>query len=105
LARYIVRACFSQERMIYIPAVDTADGPAKVIYRSKDRRESQTFNALDWLAQLVTHIPNKGEHMVRYYGYYSNKARGMRRKAECVDDTPALIELKSHTDRNGGRMR
>jgi predicted TIM-barrel fold metal-dependent hydrolase len=30
--------------------------------------------------------------MVRYYGYYSNKARGMRRKAECVDDTPALIE-------------
>jgi hypothetical protein len=29
---------------------------------------------------------------VRYYGYYSNKARGMRQKAECDDDTPALIE-------------
>jgi hypothetical protein len=25
------------------------------------------FDALDWLAQLVTHIPNKGEQMVRYY--------------------------------------
>ena len=92
LARYIVRACFSQERMAYIPAAGTADGQAKVIYSSKDRRESQTFNALDWLAQLVTHIPNKGEQMVRYYGYYSNKARGMRQKAQCDDDCPALIE-------------
>jgi hypothetical protein len=34
------------------------------------------------LAQLVAHIPHKGEQMVRYYGYwqhngfYSNKSRG-----------------------------
>ena len=28
----------------------------------------------------MTHIPNKGEQLVRYYGYYSNKARGVRRK-------------------------
>jgi flavoprotein len=39
-----------------------------VIYKSKDGRTSKTFEALDWLAQLVTHIPNKGEQMVRYYG-------------------------------------
>jgi hypothetical protein len=78
--------------MIYISAADTADGLAKVVYTSKDRRESQTVNALDWLAQLVTHIPNRGEQMVRYYGYYSNKARGMRQKAECDDDCPALVE-------------
>ncbi|MBS4032259.1 MAG: hypothetical protein KGZ63_12695 [Clostridiales bacterium] len=31
---------------------------------------------MDWLAHLITHIPNKGEQMARYYGYYSNKARG-----------------------------
>ena len=60
LARYIIRACFSQERMRYIPAKDTFDGQAKVIYRSKDGRTLKTFEALDWLAQLVTHIPNKG---------------------------------------------
>jgi hypothetical protein len=75
LACYIIRACFSQERMSYIPAKDALDGQAKVIYRSKDGRASKTFEALDWLAQLVTHIPNKGEQMVRYYGYYSNKSR------------------------------
>ncbi len=53
----------------------------KVIYSSKDGRTSKTFEALDWLTQLVTHIPNKGEQMVRYYGYYSNKSRGMCKKA------------------------
>jgi hypothetical protein len=47
LSRYIVRACFSQERMIYIPAAGTADELAKIIYSSKDRRESRSFNALD----------------------------------------------------------
>jgi hypothetical protein len=67
LARYIIRACFSQQRMSYIAAADTLDGQAKVIYRSKDGRTSKTFEALDWLTQLVTHIPNKGEQMVRYY--------------------------------------
>jgi hypothetical protein len=92
LARYIVRACFSQERMNYLPAKDSRDGQAKVIYKSKDGRTSKTFDALDWLAQLVTHIPNKGEQMVRYYGYYSNKSRGLRKKAGCDDQVPALIE-------------
>jgi hypothetical protein len=92
LARYIIRACFSQERMTYIPVKDTLDGQAKVIYRSKDGRASKTFEALDWLAQLVTHVPNKGEQMVRYYGYYSNKSRGMRKKAGIDDQVPALVE-------------
>ena len=48
--------------------------------------------ALDWLAQLVTHIPNKGEQMVRYYGFYSNKSRGLRKKAGTDDQVPALID-------------
>ncbi len=73
--RRIIRASFSQERMIYIPANDSSDGVAKVIYQSKDGTSTKTFDALDWLVRLwrITHIPNKGEQMVRYYGFYSNK--------------------------------
>ncbi len=48
--------------------------------------------ALDWLARLVTHIPNEGEQLVRYYGYYSNKSRGMRKKTESDVEMPALVE-------------
>ena len=49
------------------------------------------FAALDWLAQLTTHIPNRREHMVRYYGYYSNKSRG-RKKADQDDDIENIID-------------
>jgi len=92
LARYIIRASFSQERMTYIAADDSADGVAKVLYESKDGKATKTFDALDWLAQLVSHIPTKGEQMVRYYGFYSNKSRGLRKKTGIDDAVPALIE-------------
>ena len=78
--------------MTYIAADDSADGAAKVLYESKDWKVTKTFNALDWLAQLTTHIPNRGEQMVRYYGYYSNKSRGLRKKAGTDDQVPALID-------------
>ena len=62
LARYIIRASFSQERMTYI------QGEAKVVYQSKDGREEKVFDALEWLAAMCSHVPDKGEQMVRYYG-------------------------------------
>ncbi|GAG34788.1 unnamed protein product, partial [marine sediment metagenome] len=52
-----------------------------MIYESNDGKTKETFDALDWLALLTTHIPNRAEQMVRYYGYYSNKSCGMRKKA------------------------
>ena len=45
----------------------------------------------------TTHIPNKGEQMVRYYGYFSNKSRGLRKKAGVDDQVPALIESEIST--------
>ncbi len=92
LARYIIRASFTQERMTYIPAGNTSDGTAKVLYESKNGRTQKTFDALNWLALLTTHLPNKNEQMVRYYGYYSNKARGLRKKAGRDNDVTALID-------------
>ena len=44
-------------------------------------RNFQVFDPLDFLAEFTQHIPPKGAHLVRYCGWYSNKARGMRRKA------------------------
>jgi hypothetical protein len=92
LARYIIRACFSQERMVYIPVEESLDGTAKVIYTSKDQKTRKTFDALDWLAHLVIHVPGRYEQTVRYYGYYSNKSRGLRKKAETDDDVPTIVK-------------
>jgi hypothetical protein len=43
-------------------------------------RNFQVFSALDFLAELTQHIPDKGEHLVRYFGWYSYRRRGMRAK-------------------------
>jgi len=59
-------------------------------YTAKDKKSQKKFNALDWLARLVTHIPGRYEHTVPYYGYFSNKSRGMRKKAE-TDNTIQTI--------------
>lgn len=80
--------------MTYVPAPEASDGVARVIYKAKDGRTTKTFTALDWLAHLVTHIPTKGEQMVRYYGYYSNKARGMRKKTDTDMLVPALNDTE-----------
>ena len=70
LAQYILRSPFSQEKMTYEKQSKT------VLYRSKMnptlKRNFAVFPVLDWIAAITTHIPNKGEQLVRYYGYYSN---------------------------------
>ncbi len=91
LGRYIIRAPISQERMEYITASKTSDGKAKVIYRSKKTGITKTFDALHWCALLLSHIPDPGEHMVRYYGFYSNKARGQRKKLSEGDKVPSIV--------------
>jgi hypothetical protein len=86
LACYIIRASFSQERMTYMPE------ESKVSYQSKDGKDEKIFDALEWLAAMCSHVPNRGEQMVRYYGYYSNVSRGKRQKENEDDRIPYILE-------------
>ncbi len=76
LARYIIRAPFSQKRMKYYP-----DRPM-ITYESKYGRQVAEFDPLEWLAALVSHIPDKGGQTVRYLGFYSNVTRGRLKKED-----------------------
>ena len=86
LARYIIRASISQERMKYL------DQEGKIVYASKDGALSKEFPALEWMANICSHIPNPGQQMVRYYGFYSNASRGKRLKEECDNMVPSISE-------------
>ena len=46
-------------------------------------RNFEIFDPLQFLAEFTQHIPNKGEHTVHHYGFYSNKNRGSRKKQPC----------------------
>jgi len=55
-----------------------------VIYQSKDGKDEKVFDALECIAAMCSHVPNKGEQMARYYGYYSNVSRGKLKPEECL---------------------
>ncbi len=86
LARYIIRASFSQERMQYLANEGT------VIYSAKDGKDRKVFAAPEWLAAMCSHVPNPGEQTVRYYGRYSNVSRGKRQQSDEEDSIPCIIE-------------
>ncbi len=93
LVAYMTRCPFSLSRMVKV----TETG--QVIYKAEKEacrafpesngdelkrgpwRNFQVLDPLEFLAEFTQHIPPKGSHLIRYYGWYSNKSRGMRKKA------------------------
>jgi hypothetical protein len=43
-------------------------------------RNFEVFEPLDFAAAATHHIPDKRDHQTKYFGWYSNKARGMQMK-------------------------
>ncbi len=83
LAQYIIRNTFSLAKLNYVESTGT------VIYRSKmshggNKKNFQTFSALEFIAAITQHIPDRLMQICRYYGWYSNRMRGDRRKAEAA---------------------
>jgi hypothetical protein len=42
---------------------------------------------------VTSHIPNKGQVLQRYYGWYSSRQRGSRRKAAAVEAARPLVTV------------
>ena len=94
LIQYMTRCPFSLSRLVKVS--DTG----QIVYQAEKqtcrafpdpkgdgtqagvKRNFQILPPLDFLAEFIQHIPAKGSHLIRYYGWYSNKSRGMRKKAE-----------------------
>ena len=88
LARYGAPNPVALERM-------TDDRTAEAVTYRSDKSEgptagTETADALEFLARVVVHIPDKGQVTTRYYGWYANRPRGMRRRAERAGAAPAV---------------
>lgn len=75
VSRYIERGPVSLERLRL--------SESGVIYETKDG-EQQQYEALEFLALLSSHIPERYESLTRYYGHYSCRGRGERKKREAL---------------------
>ncbi len=99
LVQYVARCPFSLERIISITPTGQVvykaehdscrrfPEPASDDLKAGVSRNFQVFDPLDFLAEVTQHIPNTGEHTIRYYGWYSNKNRGMRAKLAAAGDS------------------
>jgi hypothetical protein len=81
LSQYIIRNSFSLEKLKY------EEGDSSVIYRSKmthgkNKKNFHVFSPLEFIAAITQHIPEHSFQLVRYYGWYSNRMRGDRKKQE-----------------------
>jgi hypothetical protein len=52
---------------------------------------------MDFVARVLVQIPDPRRHLVRYYGFYSNVARGKRKKAAPAEPSASGEALKTET--------
>ena len=82
LVRYMSRSPVSLKRLRFAP------GSKEVVYTRKgghdtsEPAQDERIDAEEFGARVLVQIPEPRKHLVRYYGAYSNRARGQRRKAE-----------------------
>jgi hypothetical protein len=48
--------------------------------KGKNKKNFAIYDSEAFIAALAQHIPDRSFQMVRYYGFYSNKSRGLREK-------------------------
>ena len=84
LARYIDRGPVAESR------ITIEDGI--VTYLTERDPRTHEFEPLDFLARLTPHIPKKWESTTRYYGWYSHRARGERKKRQIPDCASSQLE-------------
>jgi len=76
VGKYMIRPLLSLERLSFL------EPEGKVGYPyDQERAEPETMDYLEFIARVTSHIPDKGQVTVRYYGLYANAHRGKVRKA------------------------
>ena len=84
VARYASHPAISERRIVkYDPETKTVtwfydphEDDDVEDEEEKMGRQYVTESALDFMARIVLHIPDKGFQQIRYYGFYSNKFKG-----------------------------
>jgi hypothetical protein len=87
VGKYIIRPVLSLERLFF----DETSGRVRYQHSRHGSRE-ESMDYLEFIARVTSHIPDKGQVMIRYYGLYSNAHRGKMRKAGTQTSYPPIIE-------------
>jgi len=92
ILRYITKPTFSLEKLVY------QEGSKTVLYKGSYnkgiKRNFETYKPEDFIAAIASHIPMYRQKYTNYYGFYSNKSRGLvkkkTKKEELVNGIPVV---------------
>jgi hypothetical protein len=94
VGKYMIRSILSLKRL----SLDKALG--QVVYQyGKHSSETEAMDYLEFIVRETSHIPDKGQVMVRYYGLCANAQRGKMRKTDplcplVIEDEDPFIQSK-----------
>ena len=105
LGRYMARCPIVLDRLEW-----DADREEVIIHPRPSRRggplwESEGLDVLDFLARVLDHVPEPRQQQVRYWGWYSNAARGKRRKTALGAEGPQNAAASAEGDPSSRRRR
>jgi hypothetical protein len=87
VGKYMIRPVLALDRLSFL------EPEGKVGYRHDPKGgEIERMGYLEFIARVTSHIPDKGQVMVRYYGLYANAHRGKVRKADRAPVSLGMIE-------------
>jgi len=87
VGKYMIRPILSLKRLYF----DEAQG--QVIYQyGKHSSKLERMDYLEFIARVTSHIPDKGQVMIRYHGLYANAHRGKKRKTGEDPSHPPIID-------------
>jgi len=90
VGKYMIRPILSLERLSFL------EPEGKVGYRQGENvAEQEVMDYLELIARVTSHIPDKGQVMVRYYGLYANAHRGKVKKASLAAFEEELRRIPS----------
>ena len=85
VGNYMIRPVLALDRLFFL------EPEGKIGYRyGQDARDEETMDYLEFIARVTSHIPDKGQVMVRYYNLYANAHRGKIRK---VNVSPFVLRI------------
>jgi hypothetical protein len=91
VGKYMIQPILAQGRLTFL------EPEGKIGYRyDQDARDQETMDYLEFVARVTSHIPDKGQVMVRYYSLYANAHRGKMRKA---GRNPFVLRLVEEEER------
>jgi hypothetical protein len=97
VGKYMIRPILSLKRLSF----DETEGKVSYQY-GKGRAEEEQTDYLEFIARVTSHIPDKGQVMIRYYGLYSNAHRGkMRKRGADLSHPLTIVQEHPHVPSKG----